>query len=191
MRGAFSLMHNGVNSRAVARKGTSPRKWRFIEMKQLVNFIALLVVGAVVAGASMAQTQSSFVGTWKLNLAKSKYEGTPTPKSLTRTVTAEGSGLKYSFEGEAADGSKISYSFTTNLDGKDSAITGVGMPAGADAVALSKPSAHKISGALKKGGARIGSASSAISTDGKTVTVNTKAKIDGKEVKTEQVYEKQ
>lgn len=160
-------------------------------MKRLIIFFALLVAGAVVAGALMAQKLPSFEGTWRLNLAKSKYEGTSAPKSLTRTVTAEGRGLKYSFEGEAADGSKISYGFTTMLDGKDSAITGVGMPAGADAVALEHPSVHHIVGTLKKGGTKIGTVSSAISPDGKTVTVNTKAKIDGKEVKTEQVYEKQ
>jgi hypothetical protein len=160
-------------------------------MKRLINLFALLVAAVVVAGTLMAQTKPSFVGTWKLNLGKSKYEGTQAPKSLTRTVTAEGPGLKYSFEGEAADGSKISYGFTTNLDGKDSAITGVGIPAGADAVALERPSAHHISGVLKKGGAKIGSVTTAISPDGKTVTVNTKAKIDGKEVKTEQFYEKQ
>jgi hypothetical protein len=160
-------------------------------MKRLINLLALLVATAVVAGTLMAQTTPSFVGTWKLNMGKSKYEGTQAPKSLTRTVTAEGQGLKYSFEGEAADGSKISYGFTTNLDGKDSAITGVGVPGGADAVALERPSAHHISGVLKKGGAKIGSVTTAISPDGKTVTVNTKAKIDGKEVKTEQFYEKQ
>ena len=160
-------------------------------MKRLIDLFALLVAGAVVVGTLMAQTQPSFEGTWKLNLAKSKYEGTSAPKSLTRTVTAEGSGLKYSFEGEAADGSKISYGFTTKLDKKDSAITGVGMPAGADAVALERPSAHHISGVLKKGGTKIGTVSSSISLDGKTVTVNTKANVDGKEVKTEQVYEKQ
>ena len=159
-------------------------------MKRLINFFALLVAGAVVAGTLMAQTQPSFVGTWKLNLAKSKYEGTSAPKSLTRTVTAEGQGLKYSFEGEAADGSKISWGFTTNLDGKDSAITGVGMP-GADAVALERPTAHKITGVMKKGGTKIGTVWTDISSDGKTVTVSTKAKIDGKEVKTKQVYEKQ
>src|ERR1700752_1170410 len=184
-------MQSVADSRAAALRSASPRKRRIIEMKRLFNFFALLVAGAVVAGTLMAQTQPSFVGTWKLNLAKSKDEGSSAPKSLTRTVTAEGQGLKDSLEGEAADGAKISYGFTTKLDGKDSEITGVGMAAGADAVAPEKPSVHHISGVLKKGGAKIGSVSSAISPDGKTVTVNPKAKIDGKEVKTEQVYEKQ
>ena len=159
-------------------------------MKRLINLFAVLVVAAVVAGPLKAQA-NPFVGTWKLNLAKSKYEGTPAPKSLTRTVSAEGGGLKYVFEGEAADGSKISYSFTSKLDGLDSAVSGVGMAGGADTVALTKVSAHKISGVSKKGGTKIGTVYTAISGDGKSVTVNTKAKIDGKEVKTQQVYNKQ
>jgi len=160
-------------------------------MKRLINLFALLVATAVVTGTLMAQTKPSFVGTWKLNLAKSKYEGTQAPKSLTRTVTAEGSGLKYSFEGEAADGSKISYGFASKLDGSDSAVSGVGMPAGADTVALEKTTVHKIAGVLKKGGAKIGTVTTVISSDGRTVTVYSKVKMDGKEVKTEQVYEKQ
>ena len=115
-------------------------------MKRLINLFALLVATAVVTGTLMAQTKPSFVGTWKLNLAKSKYEGSQAPKSLTRTVTAEGSGLKYSFEGEAADGSKISWGFTSKLDGSDSTVSGVGMPAGVDTVSLEKTSVHKMAG---------------------------------------------
>ena len=159
-------------------------------MKRPINLLALLVVTVVVAGTLMAQTKP-FEGTWKLNLAKSKYEGTQAPKSLTRTVTAEGTGLKYSFEGEAADGSKISFSFTSKLDGSDSAVSGVGAPGGADTVALQRTSVHKMTGVLKKGGAKIGTVWTALGPDDKTVTVNTKAKIDGKEVKTQQVYDKE
>jgi hypothetical protein len=178
-------MSRGLEERARESGG-------LIEMKRLINLFALLVATAVVVGTLMAQTKPpSFVGTWKLNLAKSKYEGTQAPKSLTRTVTAEGSGLMYSFEGEAADGSKISYSFTSKLDGSDSVVSGVGMPAGADTVALQKTSVHKIPGVLKKGGAKIGTATAVISSNGQTVTVYSKVKVDGKEVKTEQVYEKQ
>ena len=160
-------------------------------MKRLVNLLTLLVATMVVVGTLMAQTKPSFVGTWKLNLAKSKYEGTQAPKSLTRTVTAEGTGLKYSFEGEAADGSKISFGFTSKLDGSDAAVSGTGMPGGADAVALEHPSVHKITGVLKKGGKKIGTVWTDISADGMSVIVDTKANIDGKEVKTKQVYDKQ
>ena len=160
-------------------------------MKRVVYLIAMLVAAAFVAGTATAQT-SPFVGTWKLNTAKSKFEGTPAPKSMTRTVTADGQGLKYAFEGVAADGSKLSYGFSSNFDGKDSAITGVGMPGGADTITLKKVSDTKTEGVLKKGGKEIGKAASEVSKDGKSVTVKTWGKgADGKEIKSESVYDKQ
>jgi hypothetical protein len=167
-----------------------PKREEEAKMKRVVYLVVMMVLAAVAAGPLMAQA-NPFVGTWKLNVPKSKYEGTPAPQSLTRTVTAEGSALKYSFEGEAADGSKISYSFTSKLDGSDSAVTGVGMAGGADTVALSKLSHHKITGVTKKGGKEIGKVLVDLSNDGKTITVKTSGKIDGKEVKAEQVYDKQ
>jgi hypothetical protein len=167
-----------------------PKPEEDAKMKRVGYLVAMMVLVAIAAGPLMAQA-NPFVGTWKLNVSKSKYEGAPAPKSLTRTVTAEGSSLKYSFEGEAADGSKISYSFTSKLDGSDSAVTGVGMAGGADTVALSKISAHKITGITKKDGKEIGKALVNLSMDGKTVTVKTSGNIDGKEVKAEQVYDKQ
>jgi hypothetical protein len=167
-----------------------PKREEKAKMKRVVYLVAMMVLAAIAAGPMAAQA-NPFVGTWKLNVPKSKYEGALAPKNLTRTVTAEGSSLKYSFEGEAADGSKISYSFTSKLDGSDSAVTGVGMPGGADTVVLSKLSAHKITGVTKKDGKELGKVLADLSTDGKTVTVKTRGKIDGKEVKAEQVYDKQ
>jgi hypothetical protein len=162
-----------------------------VEMKRVMYLMAVLVAAAFMAGPMVAQT-SPFAGTWKLNAAKSKYEGTAAPKSLTRTVTADGKGLKYAFEGVAADGSKLSYGFSSNFDGKDSAISGVGMPGGADTITLTKVSESKTEAVLKKGGKEIGKASSEVSKDGKSVTVKTSGKgADGKEVKSESVYDKQ
>jgi len=153
--------------------------------------LGVLVFAAVAAGPPLGQT-SPFVGTWKLNVAKSKFEGGAPPKSLTRTVTAEGGGLKYAFEGVTADGSKVSYSFTSKLDGTDAAVTGEGMPGGPDTVSLKKVSATKTEGTMKKGGKEVGKATSEVAKDGKTTTVVTDAKADdGKQVKATSVYEKQ
>jgi hypothetical protein len=98
-------------------------------MKRVMIVLAILIFGAVAARPLLAQ-DSPFIGTWKLNVEKSKSDGTPLAKSLTRTITADGSGLKYSYDGVAADGSAISYSFSGNFDGKASAVTGSGMPEG-------------------------------------------------------------
>ena len=84
-------------------------------MKRTLFLGAFLVLAA---GVLLAQ-DNPFVGTWKLNTAKSKYEPGPAPKSQTRTIVAEGDGAMYRFEGVGADGNPVAYSFTSNYDGKD------------------------------------------------------------------------
>jgi len=153
--------------------------------------LAILVFGAFVARPLLAQ-DSPFIGTWKLNAAKSNSGSMPLPKSLTRTITADGSGLKYMFEGVAADGSPISYSFSSNFDGKASTVTGSGMPGGADSITLKRINANKTTGTLMKGGKEIGKSEAEVSKDGKVATVKSKVKTtDGKEFSTVSVYDKQ
>ena len=160
-------------------------------MKRNLCVLAFVIFAAVVAAPLFAQ-ENPFLGTWKLNAAKSKFEPGPAPKSLTRTVTAEGSGAKYSFEGVAADGSSFSYSFVSNYDGKDSPVTGAGTPGSADTIALKRVDAHKVEGTLKKGGKEIGKVTAEVSKDGKVSTVKSKGKNpDGKEFSSESVYDKQ
>ena len=155
------------------------------------TFLLTLLLLTAVAITPLLAADSPFVGTWKLNVAKSKFVPGPAPKSMTRTVEAQGDGLKYSFEGVAADGSAVAYSFASNLDGTDAAITGTGVPGGADTIALKRISSHKVTGTLKKGGKDIGTTGAEASTDGKVVTVKSKGTTDGKAFSTVSVYDKQ
>jgi hypothetical protein len=98
-------------------------------MKRLLLFATAVALSLVTSGVLLAQSNPA-VGTWKLNLAKSKYVYTQAPKSDTLTIQAQGDGFKVSVDGAAADGSRIAYSYMTNLDGKDSVISGVGAPVG-------------------------------------------------------------
>lgn len=160
-------------------------------MRRSLYVLAFAIFTAVVAAPLFAQ-ENPFLGTWKLNVAKSKFEPGPGPKSMTRTITAQGGGAKYSFEGINADGSAVSYSFVSNYDGKDSPVTGTGGPHGADTVALKRVDAHKIEGTYKKGGKQIGKVIGEVSKDGKVATIKATGKgADGKEWTTESVYEKQ
>src|ERR1700751_2010777 len=117
-------------------------------IKRLQGAALLLLVCSTMARAQ----QDPFLGTWKLNLAKSKYGTVQPPKSLTRTVVAQGSGAKVTFEGVAADGSRIAYSYSTNYDGKDSPVSGVGQANGADTIAVKRVDANTSTSTLKKGG---------------------------------------
>src|SRR6266481_6012605 len=159
-------------------------------MKRLF-VLSLLVIASVAAGPLLAQ-DNPFVGSWKLDVAKSKSEPGPVPKSQTRTVVAEGEGAKYSFEGVRADGTPFSYSFTVNYDGKDYPVSGTGMPGGADMIAIKRIGTNKAEATLKRGGKEIGKSQAEVSKDGTVSTVKSKGKTpDGKDYSTDSVYDKQ
>lgn len=66
----------------------------------------------VLASAALLFAADPYVGTWKLNTAKTKYKtGTP-PKAATATMTESGSDLIIKVTGIAADGKNtlVSYS---------------------------------------------------------------------------------
>ena len=159
-------------------------------MKHVLRVVAIGVLAVV--GVVAAQAQSDpIVGTWKLNTTKSKYSPGVVPKSLTRTVTADGDSLKYSFEGVAADGSAIAYGFTAKLDGKAVPVTG-SIPSGADSISAIQKDAHHYTATLKKGDKVVGTSKVAISADGKVATVDVSGvTATGAKEHDVQVYDKQ
>ena len=72
-------------------------------------FLAVLFATAL-PQASFAQS-NPLVGTWKINLAKSKYTPGPLPKSLTRTTEAVGQSFKTTFEGINGQGTPVKVVF--------------------------------------------------------------------------------
>ena len=77
-------------------------------------------------GAALAQTPPPQLGTWKLNVAKSKFNPGPATKSSTVTISTAGQGAKTVVDSVGPDGSKIHWEYTTNLDGKPTPVTGNG-----------------------------------------------------------------
>ena len=139
-------------------------------MKRASRFVAIAFLAFV--GCSTLHAQSNpLVGTWELNTAKSKYDPGPMPKSLTRTVEAQGDGVKYTFAGVAADGNPIAYGFSVQFDGKDNPISG-SMPQRADTISAKRTDSNHYVATLKKGGKLIGTAKVSVSKDGKVTTVD-------------------
>ena len=160
-------------------------------MKRFSVFASVAVLAVLLPGLLPAQSDPE-VGTWKLNLAKSTYSGTPAPKSVTTTIEAQGAGFKVGNDGVAADGSHITYGFTAAYDGKDVPITGAGAPNGADTISLKRtgPSTHDAT--LKKAGKVVLTAHAVISKDGKTRTLTSKGtNASGQPTSTKAVYDKQ
>ncbi len=159
-------------------------------MKRRFVLIPALALALVASGVLLAQNDP-FVGTWKLDLAKSTYVGQQAPKSLTRTVVAQGSGEKVTYEGIAADGSPILYSLTSNLDGKDSPISGK-QSFGADTIAATRVDANTITLIGKRAGKAILTTKSVVSKDGKVLTQMTKGTNgEGRPISVATVWDKQ
>lgn len=92
-------------------------------MKRVLALAAVVAFTLVAPGLLSAQSNTE-MGTWKLNVAKSKYTPGPAPKSETRTYRMEGNAITVTREGVAADGSKISYTTSGHEDGKEVKIDG-------------------------------------------------------------------
>jgi len=140
-------------------------------------------------GSSLLLAQNNpFIGTWKLNAAKSKYAPGPGPRSSTRTYVAQGTGVKVTVETVAADGSHNSNSYTANYDDKDNPLPGSST---ADTIAL-KRSGNTVKFTLKKGGKVVSTGTNVVSKDGKVMTITqTGTNAGGQLTSTVAVYEKQ
>jgi hypothetical protein len=150
-------------------------------------FRAFLIGTVLAAGLSAvaltAAAPDPIVGTWTLNVAKSKFTPGPAPKSQTRTYTESAQGTTLTFKGVAADGSSMSGQSTFKYDGNDYPITG---SRNYDTLSLKRLNGSTVRGTLKKGGKPVGTAIRAISAHGKVLTLSTKL-TDAKGVRNDDV----
>ena len=143
-------------------------------MDKILRFLAMgFVLTFGLATAASAAGTDPVIGTWTLNLDKSKYHDNQAPKSMTRTYSAGANGTDMKATGVAADGSAISQAATFTYDGKDCAFTG---SSDFDSVSLKKVNGSTIKGALKKGGIVVGHTTRTISGKGKVLTLSTAMK---------------
>jgi len=152
-------------------------------MSSLKTAIGFFVAVGLLLAADAA------VGTWKLNVGKSKFHPGPPPLSATLSYEASGSGVKRTGEMVNADGTKISFEYTAEYDGKDYPVTG--NPNG-DTIALKKVNDRTVEATLKKGGKVTTTAHRLVSTDGKTLTLTiTGTDAKGQKIHNVQVFDKQ
>ena len=138
----------------------------------------MLVVGTMLAVGSgglafAAGASEAVVGTWVLNLEKSKFTPGPAPKSQTRTYAQTADGTTLTINGVGADGSTISGQSTFKYDGKDYAITG---SPDFDTLALKRVNGSTVTSVQKKNGKVVASTTRTISAHGKVLTLSSKGK---------------
>ena len=150
-------------------------------MKSILKSAFLgLALAVVSVGASAQSTKNPELGTWKLNVEKSKYSPGPAPKSSTITMEAAGNGVKYSSKGVNAEGKPTAQEYTANYDAKDVPLKGSNL---ADTTSLRRIDDWTIERINKKDGKVVSTIRREYSKDGKTFT----ARITGTNAKGEPV----
>jgi hypothetical protein len=154
------------------------------------TLVALVVAGVVALSSHAVEAQTDrLIGTWVLNVAKSRYTPGPAPKQQVSVYEAVGQGVKVSVTGTSAEGKKTAYSFTANLDGKDVPVTG---NPDWDSVAVKRTGADGLEFTRKKGGKVVQTATLVIAKDGKSRTVTTTGvNAKGEKIHNVAVYERQ
>ncbi|HEX2457815.1 MAG TPA: hypothetical protein VHI99_29225 [Vicinamibacterales bacterium] len=154
----------------------------------LVHF-GLLASLIVLPAAVSAQSQPEpSIGTWKLNVEKSKYSPGPGPKSTTVVIKPDGDKIQVTVKTIAATGSAATTEYSYRLDGRDYPVIG---SSDYDTVAL-KGSGSTVEGIRKKAGKVVQNYKRVISGDGKTMTVTTTGTNGlGQTINNVAVYEKQ
>ena len=146
--------------------------------------LALVLLGC----ATLLVAADPFVGTWKMNPAKTKYKAGAPPKEQTVAITEAGTDLDVNITGMAADGTPIASHYTMPVKGGKGKI--ISSPfEGVDGKQIS-PTQREIH--YYKGGKVVYTAKTKISADGKTLTANVKGTdATGKAVEGVVIFDKQ
>jgi hypothetical protein len=127
---------------------------------------ATLITALVLGLAVIAFAADPFVGTWKMNPAKSKTSF-PLPKSITNTCTAQGNAQIIVIDSVYADGTITHRSWTSTFDGKDHPV--IGDP-NTDMSSETRVNPNTIEYVNKKNGKEVARGRVVVSKDGKTFT---------------------
>jgi hypothetical protein len=133
-------------------------------MKKLLT---LLLLGSLFAtGAAFAA--DPVIGTWTLNVAKSKFTSGPAPKAITRVYTESDGVYTLDQKTTTADGKEVPFKVQYH-GGKDEKVTGQN---GIDGIHATKVDDHTWDFALMSGGKVVGHVHRTVSADGKVLTVH-------------------
>ena len=133
-----------------------------------------------------AEPPPQLLGTWRLNVAKSKYSPGPALRSETRVYTRQPDGVKGVVSRVHADGRTEKFEYMANF-GKDIMVTGIPEY---DAVTLRKVDDLTSDAVLSHAGTVYGVARRTIAADGKTMTITFDRKSSDTPVHNVALYDK-
>jgi len=129
------------------------------------KLFTLPLLGLLFAAGS-ALAADPVIGTWTLNVAKSKFSG-PAPKAGTRVYTESAGVYTVDMKTTNSDGKEVPFKVQYR-DGHDTPLTDGN---GIDSIHATKVDANTWDFSLMSGGKEVGHVHRTVSADGKTLTV--------------------
>ena len=158
-------------------------------MRKNMLVVTLAALCAVALSSSVVLAAETWLGSWKLDVAKSKDSPGPAPKSETLKFEATPAGIKLTTDAVMAEGKTMHGGYVSKFDGKD--VPWEGNP-DADMASPKKIDDNNYENTWKKGGKATIVAKVAVSKDGKTLTVTqTGTNSKGQTVNNVDVFDKQ
>ncbi len=143
---------------------------------------------ALAGTPSSAQKADPILGTWDLNVGKSKYTPGPGRKSESRTYVMEGQVIKVTARRTDAAGKSTSGEWTLNYDGKPHPQTG---DPDADSLSVKRIDAFTTEFTQTRAGKAVITGRRTISQDGKVMTITSKGvNANGQAINTVEVFDK-
>ena len=142
-----------------------------MQTRTLGSVIVIGVFVALFGMRSAAQSTDPIIGTWVLNVAKSKFSPGPAPQSESRTYVMAGKEIKATSTGVGADGKPTAGEWMIVNDGRDTPLTG---NPDADVLSLKQTDTFSTEFTLKKAGKVVITGTRTISRDGKVMTITNK-----------------
>ena len=132
------------------------------------------------------------MGTWKLNVAKSKYQPGPAPKDSTRVHEDRGNGfVLITTVGTNAQGVKNHGAYGYKPDGKPYPMAGLNQTT-VQTISLTAVDAYTVDFTQFADGKMTGTGKRVVAKDGKSMTIETKGtNAQGQPTSTMQMWEKQ
>src|SRR3954451_5524659 len=150
-----------------------------------------LIAAFCICSVALVAADNPFLGSWKLDPAKSKGAPGTLNKEATVTFAADGNGIKRTVTGVDGDGQKVDMSATIPWDGMEHKVDG---PNGAPPamVAVKTENANTLNVTVKVNDKVVSSGRVVVSKDGKTMTSTFKGEDPkGRKVDNVELYEKQ
>jgi hypothetical protein len=159
-------------------------------LARLLACSALLIAVSPSPGISQGDARSAeepLLGTWRLDLSKSRYSPGPPPRGETRTYARDAAGMKGTIDRHYADGRREVIDYRADSD-HDTPVSGT---KAYDAVRFRRVDARTTEAVLSHAGRVWGTARRMLSDDGGTLTITFRRFETGDMVNNVAVYYKE